>query len=147
MTNINNNLKLMETILTVTIVFLASFLGNVYAHELGHYVVADMFGLSPKMSFEPANEALNFGVESKELAYTEFNQTQNKDQMFFIALAGPLVNLLLVMIFLLIYINYRHIPIIQNIAIGGLIPSIFSFVVNIIPYASSDGMAIISSIL
>jgi membrane-associated protease RseP (regulator of RpoE activity) len=147
MTNKERNLKVIETTLVVTIVFFASFLGNVYAHELGHYVAADMFGLSPRISYESAKDTLNFGLESKALAYTEFNQTENKEQMFFIALAGPLVNLLLVMIFLLIYINYRHIPVIQNIAIGGLIPSIFSFVVNILPYASSDGMAIISSIL
>jgi len=147
MTNLLKRIRLLETILTVTIVFLASFLGNVYAHELGHYVAADIFGLNPTMSFEPAKDALNFGVESKELAYTEFDKTDNNEQMFFIALAGPLVNLLLIMIFLLIYVNYRHIPVIQNIAIGGLIPSIFSFIVNIIPYGTTDGMMILSLIL
>lgn len=140
-------LKTLELILTILVIFTGVFLLNVYAHEMGHFVTADILGLKPQITMEPLKENLDFSMESKPLAYTEFDKTESKTQMIFIAIAGPLVNLLIAMIFLIIYINYRHNARIQNIALAGLFPSIFSFIINIIPYSTTDGMMILQSII
>jgi hypothetical protein len=140
-------LKAIESTLIVTIVFLISFLGNVYFHEIGHFVAADSMGLNPKINIEPLENSLKFTTQSQALAYTEFDKTETKSQMFFIAIMGPLVNLLLIIIFFMIYTHYAHNPRIQIVALAGLIPSIFSFIVNIIPFGVTDGMIILTQIL
>jgi hypothetical protein len=137
----------LETIFTIFAVFLGVFLLNVYTHEIGHYVVADAFGLEPKITMEPLRDGLSFTAEPKPLAYTEFNKTESDFELILIAIAGPIVNLLITIIFLIVYVNYKHNVRIQNIALAGLVPSLFSFVINIIPYSTTDGMMILQALL
>ena len=142
-----NELFILQSLTLASIIFVLSFLGNVYLHEFGHYAAADLLGLHPEIYMEPVTkDTFSLTLQSESLAYTEFDNTSSKKELIFVAIVGPLVNLLLTLIFLIIYLDYKHKPQIQVFAIAGLIPSILSFVINVLPYATTDGMMIVRAL-
>lgn len=125
-------------------IFLGSFLGNVVAHEFGHYVAADLFDKNPDMHLEALKEPVKTALESKSIAYVEFDKTDSKLELSIIALMGPLVNLLITLILLNVYMSLRKKPHLQTLVMVAIIPSIFSFVINILPFASTDGSVLLN---
>ena len=74
-----------------------SMAASVYLHELGHFAVADAFGLTPDIHFVEYNELreVAFSAQSVPLAYVRYATGSNALQDFLIAIAGPLVNLVM----------------------------------------------------
>jgi stage IV sporulation protein FB len=110
-------------------------------HELGHLVAGLCIGLLPeKIEIMPFGLSISFKLKPKD-----YNLKVKKASLFqvkkiIIALAGPLVNLILIFIFLYIDIpaNYSKIAIYSNILI---------FLFNMIPIYPLDGGRILKGIL
>lgn len=136
------SLKKIVVMFGVIAIFFISFFGNVYLHEFGHYAAADSFDLNPSMNFEKIDESFN-GFEMKAIAYTEFDYSSSDSENFIIAIMGPLMNLILCLFFLFMYVYWRDNEMVGIIALAGLIPSLFSFIMNILPFAGADGEVIL----
>ena len=127
-----------------TIIFSMGF--NIALHELGHYVVADEFGYEPKIHFNsPIDNETNTVEIDAAVAYVSYKSytadTTRGDA--FIAFAGPLVNLILGILFTVLYIYYPRKD--QILALILLIFAITSYVAgfsNLYPHGSSDGTII-----
>jgi len=130
-------------------ILFASMFANIFLHEEGHYAVAKSFDLSPKIHIGevPAGEKSTFFVLS---FYTTYLAKTNSQQDAEIAFAGPLVNLLLTCIFACLYFvipkKVRGRTYLEMILLVLLIPSLVSFIVNILPIPYSDGSVIFSFI-
>lgn len=141
-------LFVLQSLTLLAIVFVLSFMGNVYLHEFGHYVAADLLDLEPHIHMEPVTkDTFSLTLQSTPLAYTEFKHTTSGMAIVFVAATGLLVNLLLILIFIILYKNYAHKPQVQVFAVAGLIPSILAFVINALPFASTDGMMIVQALI
>jgi Zn-dependent protease len=123
--------------------FLVSFMANVFLHELGHYAAADSFGLNPDMELGDLRGSINFSLESRALAYTEFDYTENKLEMFTVTVMGPLVNLVLSLVFLVVYVLGKKNEFVRMIALAGFLPALLSFVFNVLPLSGTDGAFIV----
>jgi len=129
-------------IIVFVFIFLISFIGNVYFHEGGHYLAAEMFGLRPSLEVASIDNSLNYILESKPITSVSFDEA-GKIETFIIGLLGPLINLLISIIFLIIYLANRN-DYVKMVSLTGFIPSIMSFVVNILPFNGTDGSVLLS---
>ena len=126
--------------------FLGSFFANVFTHELGHYAVAEAAGLQPKMHAD-------FGTENT--AYfktTGFFVSYNAESSDFvptdglIAFAGPLMNVILLVIILGVYFKMPKKTTLTKLCfVALLIPTVLSVVSNLLPFAGTDGSIILNS--
>ena len=124
-------------------IFINIFIINIAIHELGHYIAADHYNLEPEISFKLENVTnTRFRAENTPLAYTSFNQDENKEHIITIALLGPITNLLMSIIFLIIFVTNKKNNTIQEFSLICIVVSLGSFVMNIIPIEGSDGWLI-----
>lgn len=127
----------------VVIAFALSFIGNVILHESGHYVVARMYGLNPSMEFGSIEGAFGFGSGAGAVASTVFDNTKDKLVIFVIAIAGPLLNLFVGLILLIMYV-YAEDSSVKIIVFSIMVPAFVSFFMNALPFSGSDGSIILS---
>lgn len=144
------NKKVMGYVLWVLIyVFVAVnvFVVNVVFHEVGHFVAAEHYGLRPVIEFDMNNVENNFSLslESKPIASTKFLKTESEDDLFVITLIGPLMNLLIGLVFLFSLLMFKTYEI-KELCFIGVVLSFVSFVMNMIPVSGSDGIYIFGHI-
>lgn len=112
-------------------------------HELGHMLVGILLGFKPdKLEIMPYGVSVGFNVKCED-----YNKKIKKGNMLaikklIIALAGPLTNFIITVIFLIANINFfgieRELVIYSNILIG---------IFNLIPIYPLDGGRVIKNIL
>ena len=112
-------------------------------HELGHLFIGILLGFKPtKLEIMPYGLSVGF-----EVKYDDYNKKIKKGNILsikkiIIALSGPIINLIITVIFLLFNITFfgieRELVIYSNILIG---------IFNLIPIYPLDGGRIIKSIL
>ena len=128
----------------ILLIFVISFIGNVYLHEGGHYAAAGLLGLNPNIEISSIGESVNYILESKPVASVSFEGDASKGEMFLVGLMGPFMNILLSFVFLIIYFANKQNEYVRKFAVAGLIPSILSFIVNILPFEGTDGNILLS---
>lgn len=114
-----------------------------FIHELGHMIVGILLGFKPnKLEIMPYGVSVGFNVKCED-----YNKKIKKGNMLaikklIIALAGPLANFIITIIFLMVNINFfgieRELVIYSNILIG---------IFNLIPIYPLDGGRAIKNIL
>lgn len=114
-----------------------------FIHELGHMIVGILLGFKPeKLEIMPYGVSVGFNVKCED-----YNKKIKKGNMLaikklIIALAGPLTNFIITIIFLMANINFfgieRELVIYSNILIG---------IFNLIPIYPLDGGRTIKNIL
>lgn len=114
-----------------------------FIHELGHMIVGILLGFKPeKLEIMPYGVSVGFNVKCED-----YNKKIKKGNMLaikklIIALAGPLTNFIITIIFLMANINFfgieRELVIYSNILIG---------IFNLIPIYPLDGGRAIKNIL
>lgn len=114
-----------------------------FIHELGHMLVGILLGFKPeKLEIMPYGVSVGFNVKCED-----YNKKIKKGNMLaikklIIALAGPLTNFIITIIFLMVNINFlgieRELVIYSNILIG---------IFNLIPIYPLDGGRAIKNIL
>ena len=112
-------------------------------HELGHIIVGVILGFKPtKLEIMPYGISVGFKIKCED-----YNKKIKKGNMLaikkvIIALAGPLTNLILTIIFLTVNINFfgieRNLVIYSNILIGAF---------NLLPIYPLDGSKILMAFL
>lgn len=123
------------------LIFIGSTGLNLFAHEAGHYLVAEAYGFSPELHVnEPASYVQSFWSMDSNIAYVSYNAETRylAVQDFWIALAGPMVNLLLFSLSLLAYKKSSR-KVAKMLLIFPIVTSFISFVANMVPVAPSDG--------
>ena len=118
--------------------------GNIVAHEMGHWLVANELNLDPKIHlFEsPENGTRSFFNQN---FFTTYNADSVKNDMF-VAFAGPMINLIIALGLIALYFTIpKQKKYVRLIVIMLIIPAILSFVSNIIPTAGSDGALIMQN--
>ena len=108
------------------LIVLASLFINVSIHESAHYLVAENYGLSPSISMQ---SGVGFLWNSEPIAYTSYSGG-TRQQDIAIALAGPLANLLAMLLGILA---------VQIIMLAFALVAFLSFASNIYPTAGADG--------
>lgn len=127
----------------IWIVVLGLFFGivfafNVGAHEFGHSLAAEYYGLHPQMRFHfSALGNASFGFEGIPLATTVFDVPEEKEEHLVIVLLGPFLNFILGCYFFVLGAWGRG-RIRELCLIGGVV-SLGAFVMNILPFGGSDG--------
>lgn len=114
-----------------------------FIHELGHMIVGILLGFKPeKLEIMPYGVSVGFKVKCED-----YNKKIKKGNMLaikklIIALAGPLTNFIITIIFLMVNISFfgieRELVIYSNILIG---------IFNLIPIYPLDGGRVIKNIL
>lgn len=114
-----------------------------FIHELGHMLVGILLGFKPdKLEIMPYGVSASFNVK-----YEDYNKKIKRGNMLaikklLIALAGPLTNFIITIIFLVVNVNFfgieRELVIYSNILIG---------IFNLIPIYPLDGGRVIKNIL
>ncbi len=132
-------------ILICLFVSLNVFLVNIVLHEAGHYIAAENFGLEPEIKFDFGVGNLSFGFEGKALASTSFDEPSNRGELFFVSIAGPLVNLIFGIIFSIVYFFVRDSKV-RLLIIICVIVSLISFVMNMLPLWGTDGSIVFGAI-
>ncbi|MFP4111565.1 MAG: site-2 protease family protein [Candidatus Woesearchaeota archaeon] len=138
--------------------------GNVYFHEVGHYLVAKAYDLEPEMHFTTGNSdgGLFSIIMSNEFkAFVRFNATKNQIQNLLVTSAGPLVNLFFSIVLAVLYFGVLRklkknkdlyvkkfwvFLMLDVVFVSFFIPSILSFVINMSLISGSDGTVIYSLI-
>ncbi len=130
----------------VILIFAAMFIGlpfNISLHEAGHYAVASYYGANPKVMFNITESGFGFYI-NKPVAETIYSAKTTAQQDFWIALAGPAVNLatFFILAAFLAVIKVRNSlarEFTQYIAITALL----AFFMNIFPAGGTDGAVIL----
>ncbi len=131
-------LKKIALVLALFAISFASLVLNIAIHEAGHYAVAGLFGLQPKMGFEGG---AGFIWNNEPIAYTIYiGGTQIQDAL--ISAAGPLANFL-VFIFSVLFCRKSKNFNLQLVLLALSIVALLSFVSNIIPSSGSDGEVLV----
>jgi hypothetical protein len=84
---------------------------NVYLHEYAHYAVADYYGLNPSINIQnivELDDSRNIVFNANPKAFTTFNNPHDDQLNFEVTVAGPLMNVLLTLIFSAMYIVMRY---------------------------------------
>ena len=118
--------------------------GNIVAHEMGHWLVANELNLDPKIHlFEsPENGTRSFFNQN---FFTTYNADSVKNDMF-VAFAGPMINLIIALGLIALYFTIpKQKKYIRLIVIMLIIPAILSFISNMLPTAGSDGALIMQN--
>lgn len=142
---------------------LASITVNIYLHEMGHFVVADSYGLNPEMNISGVISVTDdrLQLNMKPVAYVRYRDPGDVLKNIYITIAGPLMNLLLVVMSLLFYVLMKRrfkiqlssdrlskkaklrvirLSFIFDIAfISFLVPCLVSVIVNLANISGSDG--------
>ncbi len=127
------------------LIFINGFLLNVVLHEVGHYMAADYYNLEPKIDFDFKSVGnLSFGFKATPIASTSFNEPRTTGELVVVALAGPFFNLILGILFLMIFIFSKK-EIIKELMLICFVISIASFVMNILPLDGADGSLVFGS--
>ena len=122
------------------LIFINVFLLNVILHEIGHYIAADYYNLEPEVEIDLNSVGnLGFGFKGVPIASTSFNEPSSENEFISVVLMGPLLNLLLMIIFFIGFIFFRENKYLKEIMIIGFVISISSFIMNIIPIEGTDG--------
>ena len=136
----------MKKLIGLSILFFAVFVGsmgfNIFMHELGHFAVAEAYDSNPEMHFMPDGVSVNaFYTADSKIAYVSYDSdtVDITQQDVKIAMAGPLVNLLLGSLGMLLYLSPKRSDLSKMLLILLIVPSYVSFVINIIPISPSDG--------
>ncbi len=89
----------------------SSVMLNVYLHELGHYAVADYYGLDPEMHISGVVEMGSEGVRMNlnPEAYVRYRDPGDTWKNILITAAGPFMNLVLLGFFVALQISLRRI--------------------------------------
>ncbi|HIH14293.1 MAG TPA: hypothetical protein HA224_03490 [Nanoarchaeota archaeon] len=116
------------------LIVLASLFINVSIHESAHYLVAENYGLSPSISMQ---SGVGFLWNSEPIAYTSYSGG-TRQQDIAIALAGPLANLLAMLLGILAYRKTNSFAV-QIIMLAFALVAFLSFASNIYPTAGADG--------
>ncbi|MDO8508361.1 MAG: hypothetical protein Q7S27_01610 [Nanoarchaeota archaeon] len=141
------NSKGIIQILGYSLIFVNIFFLNVIVHEIGHYLTAEHYNLEPEIEFDFGSVGdSGFGFSGTPIASTSFNEPNNGDVLAAIVLTGPLFNLILGVIFFMIFVFYRDNEYIREVVIIGFIVSISSFLMNLIPIEGSDGSLLLGLI-
>jgi Zn-dependent protease len=160
--------EILKTVLFILVVFtlvagtvFGSIVLNVHLHELGHYVVAEHYGLQPHIHISGIVEhegGLRFNMNPR--AHTTFVDPHDVMKNIAITIAGPLVNILLTAGFMLLHLFIKRllkkkiktemVPskywkltrtafFVDMIFLGLIIPSLVSAIVNLSNITGSDG--------
>ena len=134
-------------VIFLILILIFSLLFNVVSHELGHWAVANYYGFEPKIHLDSSNlTSAKFLVSNEPVAYTSYLGGQSTNiQDAKVALAGPLVNLLLFFIIIGVYwsIPKRKRNVYTSLVFIALaVPAIVSAIGNLIPIHGSDGWII-----
>lgn len=114
-----------------------------FIHELGHMLVGILLGFKPdKLEIMPYGVSVGFNVKCEDYNKKIKNGNMLAIKKLIIALAGPLTNFIITIIFLMANINFfrieRELVIYSNILIG---------IFNLIPIYPLDGGRAIKNIL
>ncbi|MEM4247685.1 MAG: hypothetical protein QXH80_00275 [Candidatus Nanoarchaeia archaeon] len=125
------------------VMLFASLFGNIVAHEFGHWLVAEHYGLNPQMHL---GESL--GGEKANLFTASFFTTYNApvctEQDIYVTFAGPLANILIAAgLFLAYKIMPRKTFRINMLFLVLIVPAVLSAIVNLAPLPASDGALIL----
>lgn len=113
---------------------------NVILHEGGHYIAAEHYGLEPKIEFNFENlKGMSFGLESISLATTSFNDNGNESELKVIVLMGVFMNLVLGVLFSMVFVFFRRKKYIGEIGLIGVVVSFGSLIMNLLPIQGVDG--------
>lgn len=134
-------LKIVLWILADIFVFVNIFALNVAMHEAGHYLAAEYYGLEPEIKFELEKDIFSFSFQGTSVASTSFVDNGNKEELTIIALMGPFINLVLGVIFLVIFVLKKN-DYMREIALISAVVSLGSFIMNILPIEGIDGSLI-----
>lgn len=112
-------------------------------HELGHMLVGMLLGFKPaKLEIMPYGVSVGFDVKCEDYNRKVKNGNMLSIKKLIIALAGPLINLIITIVFLIFNMSFfgieRELVIYANILIG---------VFNLLPIYPLDGGRIIKNIL
>ncbi len=114
---------------------------NIVAHETGHWIAAETLNLNPKIHlFEPFT-----GGKSSLFTpnfFTTYNSAAPESADAGIAFAGPLVNLIITICLIAAYFAIPKEKRTFNISllfIVLIVPSLISFVANLMPLPATDG--------
>ncbi len=118
---------------------------NIVMHEAGHYAVASYYGAEPKITFNITESGFGFALNGKPMAETSYLPKTTAKQDFWIALAGPAVNLaaFVVLFIFLACVKIKNSFVrlfLQSFAVVALL----AFLANIIPTSGTDGFVILS---
>lgn len=114
-----------------------------FIHELGHMLVGILLGFKPgKLEIMPYGVSVGFNVKCEDYNKKIKNGNMLSIKKLIIALAGPLTNFIITIIFLMANIKFfgieRELVIYSNILIG---------IFNLIPIYPLDGGRVIKNIL
>ncbi len=114
-----------------------------FIHELGHMLVGILLGFKPdKLEIMPYGVSVGFNVKCEDYNKKIKNGNMLAIKKLIIALAGPLTNFIITIIFLMANIKFfgieRELVIYSNILIG---------IFNLIPIYPLDGGRVIKNIL
>lgn len=114
-----------------------------FIHELGHMIAGILLGFKPeKLEIMPYGVSVGFNIKCKDYNKKIKNGNMLAIKKLIIALAGPLTNFIITIIFLMANINFfgiqRELVIYSNILIG---------IFNLIPIYPLDGGRAIKNIL
>lgn len=110
-------------------------------HELGHLFAGVLTGMRPeKLEIKPYGVSISFKLFPKDYNIKIKNGNRLELKKIFVALAGPLTNLIIVLLVVLIH---RENPIRYTI----IYSNILLFIFNLLPIYPLDGGRIIKSIL
>ena len=126
------------------IALFASLFFNITAHEAGHWTAAEALNLNPKIHiFEPYTGG-SFSLFTPNF-FTTYNGNGSPLADAKIAFAGPLVNLIITIGMIAAYFAIPKDKRTFNTAlifIVLIVPSLISFVANLLPLPATDGSLI-----
>ena len=115
----------------------------VIIHELGHLIVGILLGLRPnKLELMPLGVSISFGLDTKEYNYKIGKGNLLSVKKIIIALAGPITNIIIALIYIITDANSFGIQR-EYIIYSNLLISIF----NLLPIYPLDGGRICKKIL
>jgi len=126
------------------LILFASLFGNIAVHEFGHWMVAEHYGLSPQMHFGETLDGEKASLFSASF-FTTYSAPVCSNQDLFVTLAGPMANIVMAVLFTLLYFKMPKKTFkINMLFLVMVIPAVLSAMVNLLPLPLSDGATILS---
>ena len=134
------------------IALLGSLFLNIAIHEVGHYGVADTFGLEPEIYLRgpfvkyDGNTVGFVGIGTPD-ARVSYLEPSSGAADAVVAFGGPFVNIMLSIFFAGLYLIMRNRSETTRIMILlMLIPSLLSVMFNLVPVTGTDGAAMLAAL-